>query len=391
MRRPSREAILLSAMLAAFAVIAAVGERESLVSGKGGGATTLSVRPDGSRGLYELAERRGAEVARHHETFEFLPNPPCILVVIEPLAARATASERGSLWRWVKRGGELIVVTGSGAGTALRLPVTGLDRSTDVLGPRKIRVRSQDGRLRDVGELELASGPVLSTRRKVGRAELVRDARGAYVVAWREGMGSVVAVSSALAPSNEALGRADNAILWANLLERAGGRPHKVVFDEFHHGFGVARERRGMWWTALPAAVRAAGWLVALALVAAVWNGNRRFGSVLPPPDAAVGARSEYVGSMARLIRKSSCPALAVEYIHEAFVRDLAHAAGTPMDAGARTLAVAAARQFRREPDAIATLLEFGSGVAHGGTATEARMLAYAREVHRFREEVGLG
>jgi hypothetical protein len=216
---------------------------------QGGGYSSYSAGPEGTRILYELAQRMGWRASRRETLLDSAHSPDVQVVIGSGLALGARETHR--LLDNVRRGGGLIFT------------VTGSDDLADSLGLR----------LRDVPRnLVVADGSECRDRVSLGDRPAIALPPSGYEIAWRRpapgpvtdlatgfaprasanapiavgfplGAGRVAAISSAGLLTNDALRVCTWAadIVAARALEYVRGTTTtpRIAFDEFHHGYGV--------------------------------------------------------------------------------------------------------------------------------------------------------
>jgi len=185
--------------------------------------------------------------------------------------------------------------------------------------------------------------------------------------------------------ANHGLGRGDNALLAAALVERLRG-PGAVVWDETLHGFEVAPSVFG---ELLRFPLVAATLQATLAALALVWAGARRFGRPAGAPPPPAGARDVLVENTAGLLRYGGHVAHAVGACWRNAVEAAAAGLHAPPGLGpGATLGflerASRARGLAGDPRRLEARVQAFEG-APGG---EAEALALAREIHRWREEL---
>jgi hypothetical protein len=82
-----------------------------------------------------------------------------------------------------------------------------------------------------------------------------------------------------------------------------------VVFDEHVHGYDTERSM----WSVFPAPVRIACWMLLAALLLALIGTNVRFAPALPVLPPGDRDSSDYIASMAQLLRRARAPHVAYE------------------------------------------------------------------------------
>lgn len=394
MRRPSAEVWVLMGLVLVFVVLATLREQEALQEALHSGPSAFSVRPDGGRALFDLSRRRGMRAVRWTDRISRLPSDTGAILLTEPLLQPLSREDETFLHDWLADGGMLIVVVDRRFGRAASVGLGDVETAGFAGVPRTIRLQSRSPLFRDVRALHVDRGPVLVASRPDAKT-IIEVQQGALALSWREGKGTVVALSAAIGPVNRTIGLDDNAVLYMNLLEPAASAGKPVVFAELYHRPATPVGRGGQWWRILPGSVRAAGWLLALVLFAAVWNGNHRFGPLLErrsdegdTPRETAG--SLYVTSMASLLRRARQPEIAIEYLHASLLRDLAQHAGVDISAPTAEL-VRATNAPADLAQTITDAVEFGASIAAGGRATEEKLVSYARTVQTIRRELRLG
>src|SRR5205823_1741955 len=169
--------------------------------------------------------------------------------------------------------------------------------------------------LAHVEKLAFASPIRLKPAAKSGYTTLFEDKAGPLVLVKRLGKGQVLVVANRKAAANSGIQEADNAVFLYNIAAQTAGAAHgTVLFDEYHHGIGFAQAATNGK-ESLAANVPLPLWLlfwhgVGLFLIL-LYNGNRRFG---PPKWAGpVLARpsTDYIGSMALLLRRAGAADIA--------------------------------------------------------------------------------
>jgi hypothetical protein len=98
--------------------------------------------------------------------------------------------------------------------------------------------------------------------------------------------------------------------------ELAGRGP--VVFDEYVHGYDRTRSL----WAVLPQPVRVACWIALAALVLWLIDANLRFAPVIPVEPPADRDSSDYVRSMAHLLRRARAGRATIARFAAAFPND---------------------------------------------------------------------
>lgn len=390
MKRLSAEVLILVVLAAAFLAAVITRERARVSAERHIGPTAFSYRPEGTRAFFELCQRRGVDAVLWTKDVAGLRSDTAIVFLMEPIRQEITARDADRLQEWVRSGGTLVLVMDAVAGVSEYHRPHGVELGPRDDTPRSLAVTSSDPLLRDVSVLRVSRGPRLLLNDGLFRA-IVTDRRGVLVAERRMGKGSWIVVSAALAPTNRNIGLADNAVFFMNIAERAG-RNRSVVFYERAHMKELAAEDKGRWWKLLPGGVKAAAWLAALIVIAAVWNGNTRFGKVgstatAVRPEAVETAGSLYISSMGKLLQRARCPALAAEYIHVSLEHDLARR-GFRRDGPAGSSVVPAGREGLAGQ--IEAVLAEGRSAASSGQWSDDRLLKYARRVYALRKELGL-
>ena len=236
-------------LVALGAVVVAVALFTPEAPGKTeGGRSSFSTGPGGIRIAYELAQRMGWHAERRIAPLDSVARDTAVQAVIDPGLALG-AHEVHRLFENVRRGGSLIVT------------VDGADEITDSLGidlgaSGRILEGYSDPQCRDHSSFRsrafLTIPPeirgVVWNKKPDGLTTIVhgRLADGndlSVAQGFPLGKGRVVVVSQSAIFSNDAVRvcewAADLAV--ARILEyvkpASGGR--RLVFDEYHHGFGV--------------------------------------------------------------------------------------------------------------------------------------------------------
>jgi len=157
---------------------------------------------------------------------------------------------------------------------------------------------------------------------RTDNAEVIASAdTAALAVSIPVGRGRIVAVADPTMVSNGALRRSDNAV-WLVSLAAAWGEG-KILFDEYHHGFGEKRGTGQLIWAFL---MTPWGWSVLQLSAAALlylFVYRRRFGRISEPPQPSRASPLELVNARAGFLQAAAAQGLATELIVQDLCRNL--------------------------------------------------------------------
>lgn len=320
--RPSRDALLLAALLALLAGLgsfvairqAQIQEAEQVYVP----FSTHSARDNGALALYEWANALGYRAQRIENTAFRIGEPVKLLFVLAPSEAIESGEARYIL-QWVERGNTLFLAD-SGS-----IVTNGLLRALDVdmehLGDQVERV-TLDQPLADAAIPQLRADTFWGLDTK--RDDIVEYIRAGKPLLLRipHGKGTIWIASAPALLSNENLRNADNA-KFARAILAAAPNGSAIAFDEYHLGFQPEGENSLLnviyntpWgWGLLFAAFLLFGYLVI--------NGQR-FGRTVPVQRTlARRTPSEYVVSMANLFRRANKRGMVLNHYRHALKRRL--------------------------------------------------------------------
>jgi hypothetical protein len=210
---------------------------------------------------------------------------------------------------------------------------------------------------------------------------------GSLLVDYSYGRGRVAVLSDPYVVSNAGLNRSDNLFLAVNLV--TGGRPRsRVLFDEFHQGYGGGRNETLAYFKGTPVLwLFAQGALVALALV---WTRGRRFARALPAPHTDRRSKLEFVASMAELQQRARAYDLALENIYARTRRALARYGGLPASSPPAQIAERVATRSGKDRGALESLLRECEDACAGAPLTARRALELARQLRELERDLGI-
>jgi hypothetical protein len=316
--------------------------------------STFFTDPTGARALLLVMKQLlpSAEQWRRPLQLLALPNRPGIpttLIVAGP-GLPISQSELDYLDRWLAAGGQLILLTGNGWPTRQRLESANEPEQAETVADDRVDDRSVKFLSRYAPSLRWtkpgkaktseSSGPSLPSGLKLrwqrsfaetGDAKVIAVAANeALAVQISVGQGRIIAIADPTMVSNGALRRSDNSVWLVSLA--AGWANGKILFDEYHHGFGDKRSTAELtraflmtpWgWCALQ--IAAAGLLYAFAY-------RRRFGRISEPPMPERTSSLELVEARAGLLQAAAARGLAAELIVQNLCQDLTKAHGRAID-----------------------------------------------------------
>ncbi|HJL17481.1 MAG TPA: DUF4350 domain-containing protein [Sandaracinaceae bacterium LLY-WYZ-13_1] len=351
--------------------------------------STYGGGPEGTRGLFLLAEELGARPQRWARDLGRLPEGGMLVATgscRQRMLRDVGRIERQNLRRWVERGGVLVV---AGADDYLAREDFGVelagddDRCTPTEGLVGMMVRAERGPRKtgvgdDADEPELEDLPgafrddpartydevteqeaLARPRLAVGASEPLRgipfvglrnpldvrvDARAAGDTLLRldgpdgrpaavrvdVGRGAVVAIASASLLQNRDLAEQNGGVLFARLVE-AHAPEGPVLFDEYHLGVG---QRRSTMRYLRQVGAGAVVVQVLLLILFGLWRFGARFGSPRPEPPPDPAGTASYVEGVGTLYAKARDPEGAARILaRRALERIGAHHHLDPRDA----------------------------------------------------------
>jgi uncharacterized protein DUF4350 len=243
----------------------------------------------------------------------------------QPLAE----SEAEHLHRWLSAGGQLVLLTANG--WPLRQRTAAGETTAEPYNDEEPRAKTflsryvpglrwtKQGQLntgRAAGSSIPAEEITLGWRRSFARtdgAKVVASAGNVpLAVELPVGHGRIVAIADPTMASNGALRRSDNAV-W--LIGLAAGWGGKLLFDEYHHGFG---QKRGTLELTRAFFVTPWGWCLLQIIVAGlfyVFFYRRRFGRIKETPSPNRSSPLELVEARAGFLRVARAQSLAADLI----------------------------------------------------------------------------
>jgi uncharacterized protein DUF4350 len=296
--------------------------------------STFFTDPTGTRALFLVAKRFLPATEQWRRPVHFLPLPgagkaPSTIVVSGP-ALPLSRAEATHLDRWLRAGGQLILFTANGwplghrmpsdeagedsASKESQTPETFLSRYAPELSWTKIEklaIGHAAGSSIPAGEV------VLGWRRSFAKTDgtkviaAVNNAPLAVEIPVEQGR--IVAVADPSMASNGSLRRSDNAVWLVTLA--AAWRDGKVVFDEYHHGFG---QKRGVAELTSAFLITPWGWVllqVAAAGLLYIFAYRRRFGRIKEPITPKRTSPMELVEARAGVLQAAGAQGLATELI----------------------------------------------------------------------------
>lgn len=214
--------------------------------------TTYAADPNGARGFYELIEELGWRAERRTTGFRGELDTTVTYAVLDP-PIELTAAEVGSLLQAVRRGAGLIVVPRSGSrmsdslqmmtsgGGGAFAPVFQLTDSSYGTPPGAVVSAAHlwpRAILLPRAPFPEDTVTLLAATLQSGAAKRIRAQP--VVLGFPYGNGWIVAVSDPTFLRNDVLRHGRTPVLAVRILEYAEPRERaRVVFDEYHHGFGT--------------------------------------------------------------------------------------------------------------------------------------------------------
>ncbi len=354
--------------------------------------STFSTRPNGYKALFLLLKELNLPAVRWQSRYTRLDSTNGVLIVLDPQVVPFAKREIKSLKKWIRAGNTLMVFHGGPKiptplmavwgeraqskkkkrGESKKGEQTNGSSLTDTfkLVPKRTgkagrtTVEISTPRLYKVNGLSVSG----RTRWKSTKDEwtvIVQDKGGPIIVSAKMGKGEVIAVSDASIASNRMLPLDQNVRLIPALLLQKG-RPGKVLFDEYHHGYAMAKSFRHY------AASSVFGWVLLQILVAGVLvlysrraSHAGRFRSLMQPKGRS---SLEYVQSMANILESSKAGTVALDAITRRFLTQLSRKAGIPL------------RSLDKDPDEkIGSLVE--------STGESGDLIRECREAVRYGKE----
>ncbi len=330
--------------------------------------STRSALPGGTTICYELLRRLEVDSRRYDAPFASERLDPVGVLVVLSAVVQPDAHERTALTEWVAAGGVLIATSEL---AAWALGQRWQDPSQRQSGPppaaarfpRASRAPAADepfGPLaRDVSGAHFATRKTWRARAARGpgtgpAASLFRDALGPRIVETPLGRGGIIVLTDESFLTNGRIGRVDNGILTANLFFYALSRAPaaRVVFDEYHLGFG----RRPTSWSMMAAflVTTAPGWAVlalALAGVLLLVHYGRRFGLRRDPVTVRRRAKVEFVRAVGATWAAAAAHRMAADINHRWLKAQAAAAVGLPASASNSDVADRLARRTDGTPE----------------------------------------
>jgi hypothetical protein len=342
---------VLAALLAALS-----GERRADVILRR--PSTFFTDASGARALLLVMKKLLPAVDQWRQPLTRLPlpssaNSSSTLIVAGPLMPMSHA-EAEHLDRWLSHGGQLILASADGWPLRQRNASHKArdenaepqhpakpqdDRKENAKGPTYLSKRAPTMQwAKSKSPIHRATGTSVPTAlldlrlerhfSSTGELNVIAAAadNAALAVELPVGQGRIVAIADPTAISNGALRAVDNAV-WLVTLAAAWGSG-RVLFDEFHHGFGEKRGAAQLAWAFSQTPWGWCLWQIAVTGLLYVFAYQRRFGRISEPPSPDHSNPLDLVQARAGIFQAAAAQWLAVNLIMQNLAQGLSQSHG---------------------------------------------------------------
>lgn len=307
--------------------------------------STYSTAPSGMKALYETLHDTGYNVTRHLEPFTVLPKDGVLFICSPEIPV--SANEWDSLRKWTEKGNMLIV--GPGIEPDEFNPSNKIDTSTSAPGvpsfaapnvrvlriPKHGAITDNEWDFKGYDPLGSPVNLPAAKKQKLKKSispnvksliPLFRNPDGNTVGYCEWGHGSVIVLSNSWSLCNKGIGRDDNLIFVLNALNyRDPSHKLQITFDEFHHGYGRAPGLMSLIGTSAKIGLAQ----ILFGFILLVFAVSRRFGRPIPLREGT-RERSEYLSSMASLLKRAHATGIVRQELERKFLEDIAVVLGLP-------------------------------------------------------------
>lgn len=309
--------------------------------------STFFTDPSGAQALLLVMQQFLPSVQRWRRPLTFLPlaqqpDSPSTLIVAGPVKS-ISQGEADHLGRWLAGGGQLILLSGNGWPLSHRRGPDDATSTEDARTPNDMDDNQLETllsryapplswtkvagyRTRRASGSSLPSGDItLRWRQGFARTDnaevIARADTAALAVSIPVDRGRIVAVADPTMVSNGALRRSDNAV-WLVSLAAAWGEG-KILFDEYHHGFGEKRGTGQLIRAFLMTPWGSSVLQLSAAALLYLFVYRRRFGRISEPPLPSRASPLELVNARAGFLQAAAAQGLAAELIVQDLCRNL--------------------------------------------------------------------
>ncbi len=388
--------------------------------------STYHSGPTGLRALHDFLNESGYKVIRWKETPQKLLTESGKLVktfvVVGQLQVRFTDAESEALTKWIAAGGRYVVIDRHPLGAekvsktgwnilAKQLEYPAFDvnpadvkqMTGEVVALQPVQPTILTHNIQSVLPSRFASrmtieppeeveprdedAPPLADTTTNSKAPVVHiaDDKGALLIDYAYGSGSVVILSDPYIVSNGGIKLNDNLQLALNVLTARDGL---IAFDEYHHGKGAIENSLAGYFAGTPVLLIAGQ--VGLVVLLVLWTKGNRFGRPLPLPQVDRRSSLEFVASMAELQQRARAFDLAIENIYTRTRRVLARHAGVDYNSSRSEIASRIAARGTIDANRLETLMRECEDVINGQPCTWRESIDLVRRLREVERDLGL-
>ncbi len=327
-----------------------------------------SVKPDGTKAMVLLSRELGAKFEKSAAG----PTKGTALILRDDL----NVEETKRLEQWITNGGTLVIAdlnssfsTKVKLATARGVPARELAANcSDPLAAGVTTIEPEKDRL------YTPIKPALSAVEVSHPCFPTKD--GYFAIEQDTGLGRTVVVANAAIFTNEQLGKVDNSVLVANLLDARDGQTVTLMHTDQVGGSGTADPI-----SLIPHRARNVIWQLGIAgLLLIVWRW-RRFGKPVEEPQPVEIPASSLVDGVGSLMQAGGREERASAILRNDLRRTLAERFGLPPDVEVDVLTEVTARYTKIDPVRVRAVL---TGAAQGDQG----LVRLAQQVEHIRQKV---
>ena len=213
----------------------------------------------------------------------------------------------------------------------------------------------------------------------------IADDKGALLIDYAYGSGSVVILSDPYIVSNSGIKLNDNLQLALNIITAREGL---IAFDEYHQGRGPIENSFAGYFAGTPVLLIAGQ--LGLIVLLVLWTKGNRFGRPLPLRQVDRRSSLEFVASMAELQQRARAFDLAIENIYTRTRRVLARHAGVDYNSPRSEIASRIALRGTIDATRLETLMRECEEVINGRPCTWRESIDLVRRLREVERDLGL-